>query len=164
MAVISITDSEKFAQKVFAPDINDDETNRSTYQIITGITKKINKESTFRLSDTLDFLTAENWDKSNPREGKFKYALFINLCINKGLLIGSGTKLENQFCKAIDSKIRSRLNLGYDITKVTNRYLLSKSYSWFDLSIVVFSDDPNELIDALLDIRNIKFKDLNRFE
>lgn len=142
LALISIQNSDKTAQKLFAPKGNKIYPPFS-YQVFSGITKPIHNK--FNLDTCFKALSTQNYN----------YVLISSLSINKGILIGFGTLLIDKICDKINEIIKNNFGLA-NIENPIDRYLLSRSYSWFDLSLVLFDNTSQKLIDILLEIRKLK--------
>lgn len=156
-AVIGITQSEKIAQRLFTE--HDDENYLNTqYQIQTGEIIKI--DPSFNLQDYFsEIVEVESNYKENTEdidddkillESKYNFTIISNFSVNKGLKLGLGIKLFEKIYKKIDDILRSE----------KSHFLLTKSNSWFDLSITVFSNDHNWLFSKILEIRSLRLVDI----
>lgn len=79
----------------------------------------------------------------------------VNLKLNNALLIGSGSYLINLVLR----KLEQHLNKGKN--KVGYKLLLS--WSWNEVTVLLFSDNFKAISDTILKIRSFNFKDLQGF-
>ncbi|MEJ0101750.1 MAG: hypothetical protein WDO19_03925 [Bacteroidota bacterium] len=143
IAFISLIDRFKFAQKVFAPT-EDATANPATFQVITGITRAPGDDGLKALMSQLHGAASNK-----------KFVAIINLKINNGLLVGSG-----QFFL---DKTLQRLELLVEEVKQKEdlEYILQQSFSWFEISLLVFCDSPTRLSTLIKTIREQEVGFLN---
>jgi len=133
IAFISLIDRFKFAQKLFAP-VNEHVLNPATFQIITGITHYPKSDD---LKDLISTLHADKMGK--------KFVGIINLKLNNGLAIGNG----NFFLDSVVSLTKDILDKKFTGVE----YIIFQSFSWFELSLVTFYNDPQILARILRELR-----------
>lgn len=134
---ISLINNFKFTQRLFEISEGDDDHIRNygshTLQSYTGfcLNKKEDSENIF----------------SNKIE---KYFVgIIHLKLNNGLYLGNGIDFIEEVQKIITKTIGN------------NKHLLSQSFSWFELSLVVFVDSPKELANTIAKLRALSLNDLD---
>jgi hypothetical protein len=150
IAYISLIDNFKFAHRLFEPThINDSSENEldfvfkpHTLQNFSGVTN--------RNSDKLKDFFYSNLQDANPR----KYFLGIcNLKLNNGLLIGNGMN----FIKSVEKHIVKKITELNNYEKIDNdkkiEFLLIQSYSWFELSLLIFTDSPEDISKCVIALR-----------
>lgn len=76
------------------------------------------------------------------------FAAVINLKLNNGLLLGNGLAYIEATCKYIDTLLEGV------------PYLLTQTFSWFELSLTVLFNHPDQLSSILSNLRLSIFKDL----
>lgn len=132
---ISLINNFKFSHRLFEPKHKEDNSVYvpHTFQSFAGFA--LNNEETLQQIF------------SNTDNQKY-FAGIINLKLNNGLLIGNGLT----YIEAVFNYLSSELK---DIP-----FLLMQTFSWFELSLVVFVDDPAQLTCVLTKIRLSEFKDL----
>lgn len=72
----------------------------------------------------------------------------INLKLNNGLLIGNGL----DYIEAVIDLLKTKLEIPF---------LIFQTFSWFEISLVVFIDYPDELSKILSFLRTTEFQDIN---
>jgi hypothetical protein len=134
---ITLINNFKFSHRLFEPKGKPDETvyNAHSFQSYSGFA--LNE------SDALKNIFA-NSDSTY-------FTGVINLKLNNGLLIGNGLK----YIEAVYNYIKLSL--------VKTPFIVTQTFSWFELSLVVFINDPSELANILSKLRLAEFKDLNNF-
>ena len=139
---VSLIHDFEFAQKNFYPIYNSEQDGNefldSKYQIITGIPKHPIKNDLLR--------------------SKKKHIAIINLKIKNGLLIGNGNNLLINIIKYLLEKLNSPDQNNKN--NYQNNFVISQSFSWFELSITIFDDDLSKLFNTIASLRNIKLKDI----
>lgn len=131
---ITLINNFKFAHRLFEPKSVErkEAYTTHTFQSYSGfaLNGKEKLESTF---------------KDAPKE---YFAAVINLKLNNGLLIGNGLSFIGAVQKFIDSELKDY------------RYILTHTFSWFELSLVVFINDPSLLSEILYKLRHAQLQDL----
>ncbi len=132
---ISLINNFKFSHRLFEPKSKVDNTvyNAHSFQNFSGIARN-------RYADLKSIF---------KKEVDTFFIGVINLKLNNGLLIGNGL----EFIDAVNDKIKELLG--------DTKFLLTQTFSWFELSLVVFINDPAELAEILSKIRMAEFKDLD---
>ncbi len=149
IALIALSNTDKFSQRYITLD-------HSNNFLVSSGPIQFNLEK-FNLNKCFESLSYLN--DSGIRCGKFNYVIISNLCLNKGLYIGLGMEFYNAFCSKVHKIIKNELGCK-NVKGQINRYFLNRSYSWYDLNLVLFDDNPQILINILIKIRQLKFKDL----
>ena len=141
VALISLIDTFKFAQKVYEPPPGTTPGESINYQIQVGnANKRFNKKS---LEDSFKELIKD--EKSENHD--FPFIMISNLKLNNGLLIGNGAN----FIEIVQEKLKNLLD--------TKNFILLNTYNWCELTLILFSNDFTDLGDLIQDIRNITLKD-----
>lgn len=132
---ISLINNFKFSHRLFEPKSEEDKTvyNAHSFQSYSGfaLNEKASLEGIFSNNASTYFIGV------------------INLKLNNGLLIGNGLK----FIEAVYKHLKSILG--------DTPFIISQTFSWFEISLIVFINNPIELTDVLCKIRMSEFKDLN---
>jgi len=148
-AIISITQSEKIAQRLFSE--HKDKSYLSTkYQIQTG--EIVSLSDTFNLQDYFAEIVSKDMDQSSNTllQCEYDFVIISNFSVNKGLKIALGLQLFKKLYSKIDETLHTK----------ESHYLLTKSNSWFDLSMTIFGKDYMEIFDKILDLRALRLKDI----
>jgi|SRR6218665_2423 len=130
---INLINNFKFSHRLFEPkstgdgDIN--HFNSHTFQSYSG----------FALNET------ENLEDLFDKQPTNSFIGVIHLKLNNALYIGNGL----EYIRAVEILIKDTLK---DIP-----HLLTQTFSWFELSLAVFIDTPQELTDILIALRTSKF-------
>lgn len=130
---ITLINNFKFSHRLFEPkttsgsDVN--HFNSHTFQSYSGFA--LNEQGKL-----------ENLFEEQPSNN---FIGVIHLKLNNGLYIGNGL----EYIKAVYSYIQSIMG--------NKPYLLTQTFSWFELSLAVFIDTPQELTDILVKLRTSKF-------
>lgn len=131
---ISLINNFKFSHRLFEPKIKTDKTvyNPHTFQSFAGfgLNQKTTLERIFSEQE-IDYFVG-----------------VVNLKLNNGLLIGNGL----DYIESIYEYISKELG--------DTPFILTHTLSWFELSLVVFVNDPCSLTDILTTLRLSEFKDL----
>ncbi|REE24712.1 hypothetical protein DFQ09_10316 [Winogradskyella pacifica] len=133
---ISLIDNFKFAHRLFEPkreEYEDDFVyNDHAFQSYSG----------FALNDKshLEQMFTNKPDKY--------FTGIINLKLNNGLLIGNGLV----YIEAITDLLKKIINIPF---------LIFQTFSWFEISLVLFVDYPEDLSKVISDLRSAEFKDLD---
>lgn len=144
IAYISIIDSYKFAQMVF-DNPQDDKTsyNNVSYQIQCG--------TILRHSNILLLSSVLNENNYDYIYNKYPFVEIINLKLNNGLLIGNG----NNFSELVLNKLELIFGDKKDFL-----YIISNSFGWTDLTILMLSPQIDLIIDKTLKLRRLIVSDL----
>lgn len=135
VAYISIINNFKFSHKSFTTENFNQEDHNAvhSFQNING----------FALTDDTKIKTIFN------KIGKDSFFIgIINIKLNNGHLIGEGVTFINSFITLLNKKF-GELN-----------FLVSQTLTWFEISLSIFLNDPEELHKIILKLRNLKLKDL----
>ncbi len=89
---------------------------------------------------------------SDVTKNKKYYVGIINLKINNGLLIGNGIELSNLIIDLLIEKIEKK---DSEID-----FVLSHTFAWFELSLIVFVNEISVIEDLLIIIRELKFEEV----
>jgi len=145
IAFVSVIDSYKFAQRVFANSRKELIVNSNvSYQIQCGA---ILRHSIIDLSLKKELLKYG----INYIQKAFPFFQIVNLKLNNGLLIGSG----NNFLELVLNKLETLFNENDKI-----KFIISNSYSWSDLTLIMLSSEINLIIENLLKIRRLIVSEL----
>jgi hypothetical protein len=129
---ITLINNLKFSNRLFEPEFSENKVFRShSFQNYSGFALNSNEQLTNLKGETND-----------------KYFVgIINLKLNNGLLIGNGIAFFEYSYTCL-----ARLLDGIP-------FLLAQTFTWFDFSLVVFIDDPNELAILITKIRSLELGD-----
>lgn len=163
IAFISLVDSYKFAQKLFTPKIENDENNASdllnphTFQILTGIA------STGNGSLNLRSVFYERLKEVNPQVSTFLG--ICNLKLNNGLLVGNGYFFYDPVLNLIEKTISKILEQN-NKRSAPNKdiFLTMQSFSWFEISLILFTEKPDTISKAITELRKLKVSDLKDYD
>lgn len=151
IAYITLIDSYKFAQRLFEPQKSEEHNDTidlfgpHTFQSFTGITHH-----------QADYLKGFFYDRLKKRKPQRKFFLGLcNLKLNNGFLIGNGKKYLISVFKAIDHELSKHASV---------EYLKLQSFSWFEISLMIFSDDPQQIADIIQTLRRLTLEDLKKWE
>lgn len=135
---ITLINNFKFSHRLFEPKDKTDSTvyNAHSFQSYSG----------FALNDS------DNLKEIFSTTDSTYFVGVVNLKLNNGLLIGNGLK----YIESVYNYLKNQLA---DIP-----FIVSQTFSWFELSLVVFVNDPNELANILSKLRLAEFKDLYNTE
>ncbi len=130
---ITLINNFKFSHRLFEPKNNNNKYayNTHTFQSLSGFA--LNKKT------VLEELF------SNPPKNYF--VGIINLKLNNGLLIGNGLSYIEELHNFINKNVKVP-------------FLLLQTFSWFELSLLVFVDNPNEIATILKKLRIAEFQHL----
>jgi hypothetical protein len=150
LAYITLIDNLKFAQKVFEPHPKETEKplifSTHSFQSLTGITYATGHE-------LVDFF----YQKLTVNK---KYFVSIcNLKLNNGFLIGNG----KEFIQPVKDKIRSIIQDVNDDGAHLD-YLILHCFSWFELSVILFTDNPAEVPAVVKQLRRLTVNNLGNDE
>jgi hypothetical protein len=148
---ISLIDNFKFAQKLFEPPLYvppSDETlfYPHSFQSFTGITHAPEQE--------LKQFFYDNLKAQAPRR-----PYFLGICnckLNNGLLIGNGAS----YLSAVLEQVKNTLDGMNKEAGSRTDFLILQTFSWFELSILLFTDDPENLPAVMRALRQLTFGDL----
>jgi hypothetical protein len=150
IAYISLIDNFKFTQKLFEPQlyVQDDDPlfNSHSFQCLTGITEG-------STTDLHSFFSKQLLGQTRP-----KYFLGIcNLKLNNGILIGNGLS----FIRAVIEKLANQLQDLRRETDDTLEFLMLRSFSWFEISVLIFTDRPDTVGQFLTGARRLQIQNLD---
>lgn len=152
VALISLVNNYKFAQKQLTPREESScafFAEPNSYQVITGSCPIINKE----------FSPKEFFIEKQKKAEDF--VCISNLKINNKLLIGSGNELFQGLLLLIDEMIRNEFRVPKG--KTSYNYFLQQSYSWFEITLVIFSQNIAHFSKILTALRNLTVNDLTNY-
>ena len=132
---LSLINNFKFAHRLFEPIENYDESYRNnahTFQSYSGFA--LNQDEVY-----LDYF------KNKPSN----LIGVIHLKVNNGLFIGNGIELIEVIQKYLENGILKG-----------KKFILSQTFSWFEISLMIFIDEPQELTDIIISLRRAKFEDI----
>lgn len=146
---ITLINNFKFSHRLFEPiaHSSDDDIvyNAHTFQSYSGFVLNQNEEQIRRIYQSAI--------ANNDNEDPVSYFIgVINLKLNNGLFIGNGLKFSEKVYEIIDCKLKE-LNI--------ENYLINQTFSWFELSLMIFIDDPEKLKETLQHLRAMVLGDLN---
>lgn len=134
---ISLIDNFKFSHRLFEPKREghkeDFVYNDHAFQSYSGFA--LNEKT------NLEQIFANKPDKY--------FTGIINLKLNNGLLIGNGLV----YIEAITDLLKNIIDIPF---------LVFQTFSWFEISLVLFVDYPEELSKVISDLRSAEFKDLDK--
>ncbi|MCX6319745.1 MAG: hypothetical protein NTW29_20880 [Bacteroidetes bacterium] len=149
IALISLVNNYKFAQKQLTPRQGTKLTffsEPNSYQVITGSCPIIKTKFSPK-----DFFIEKQKKAEN-------FICISNLKINNKLLIGSGNQLFQGLLLLIDELICKEFKVPQ--AKTSYNYFLQQSYSWFEITLVIFSQEITRFSKILTSIRNLTLNDL----
>jgi hypothetical protein len=145
LAILSIVDDFEFGLQVFNPahEYHGNECKDEFYstQVINGIITGSKEVIDFEKIALATFL-----NKDNP----LKYIGITKVKINNGILIGNGVSL----LEAIKSK------LAIVCTNENHKIIILDTFCNNELSVVSFSNNISSILDNVIQIRRLKFKDI----
>lgn len=153
IAYISMIDNFKFAQRVFEPQLSSNESSAPplfsphTFQSFTGLT----------LHSGADL---RNFFNEKLTDNKRYFLSITNLKLNNGFLIGNGNLFLNNVVEQIH-KIVDKVNKEIGDKRKPAEILLMQSFSWFELSLSIFADDPADIALILKNLRRLAVQDLS---
>ncbi len=148
IAFISMIDNYKFAQKPFCAVSNNDGAFVS-YQTITGICPKINKG-----------FDLPKFFKPKIIEGTYPYLCISNLKLNNKTLIGTGLPYYKKVLESINTVIQKYSDEADKKNGILKNYFVLQTFSWFEISLIVFAHDITKLSQILVDLRNLTITDI----
>lgn len=188
VAIVSLTDDYTLANRNFHPysyyirnkrkkgDYRQ-HTNNFKYQIITGTTPILDKESireigkdnypNYNKNPLINtakntFLRSNEIEKETALGNGQKLYPFIGISrikLNNGILVGSGAKfaalVETVLHYFIKAKIKETEGLELD-------FIISESVSWHELTIVFFSNDLKKISDIIVEFREWRLLDIRK--
>ncbi len=161
IAFITLVDRFKFSQKLFVPKKDHDavkETKESkfdpsAFQVITGICPEINKD----FEPQTFFRNKE--EAQTPDKDRF--VTICNLKLNNKLLIGNGTNFYDLVVITINELIKKHFAL--DDEGIKDKYFVMQSFSWFEISVVLFTEKIDCIKDIIGRLRILTLKDLREY-
>jgi len=155
VAYISLIDNFKFSQRVFEPQTAAEPElffSPHTFQSFTGVTYP---------TGPLKKFFYENLKKTADQTRKY----FTGICtlkLNNGFLIGNGKSYWDltvkKICGQIEEINKQLLSIGEGWKQVN--FLVMQSFSWFEISLLLFTDDPYQLSNIVIQLRKICIEDL----
>ena len=146
---ISLINNFKFSHRLFEPILkNGNDCNTHTFQNYSGF---ILNQSESKIKEVFD---------SHKSEPISYFIGIINLKLNNGLFIGNGLKLIEKIYNWVEDKIKNDEENKNHI----KHHILTQSFSWFELSLTIFTDNPNSLSKILQQIRALRLVDLIKDE
>jgi hypothetical protein len=173
LAFISLIDNYKFAQKLLMPKLSPDAADDSqhfdtnAFQVISGTCPEITKTKEGKNFDVSDFFegiyydnTKDNDDAAKEKLKHYGMIAICNLKLNNKLIIGNGTHfLETVYVK-IDGLLKSIEGTdGANEKKENFKYFIQRTYSWFEISVLVFTDKITNIEKMFSSLRSLKLKD-----
>lgn len=151
---VTLINNFKFSHRLFEPITQKDIESKNkdlvynahTFQSYSGFVLNQNKKQIHNI-----FKSVNDNDKDKVKPISY-FVGVINLKLNNGLFIGNGLNYIDEVYKHIEKKLEE--------LKVKN-YLINQTFSWFELSIMIFIDKPEILTDTLLHLRAMVLGDLN---
>jgi len=145
IAYLALIDNFKFAQRLFEPELSDKPEVKlfgpHTFQSFTGITH----ESTKRLTDFF----SEHLKPAQPVRKTFLG--ICNLKLNNGFLVGNGKRYLNHVLQMIDRVISEDGSV---------EYLKLQSFSWFEISLIMFADDAQSIATRIQKLRRLTIEEM----
>lgn len=135
---ISLINNFKFSHRLFEPKTDKEDVvyNSHTFQSYSGFA--LNNEHSLKATFSNDLYTNDDT----------KYFIgIINLKLNNGFLIGNGLEFIQLVSEVIAIKFKGD-------------YILTQTFTWFELSLTLFLDNPSELTDAIIELRSLTFHKL----
>lgn len=134
----------------------------ASQQIVKIIQPELNSNSSFREIKTkiisgISF--ANQRDKSLQRIGEGKYISYTSLKISNKWLIGNGRNILDCVFKYLDHV----LGLNYSEGEERPDHLYFLSYSAYEISLAIFSDSLNDLIQIVNEIREVTIHQLQDY-
>jgi hypothetical protein len=155
LAYISLIDNLKFAQRLFEPKLNTGDNKEPdvyapyTFQSFTGITYH---EDQKLKSFFYDYLRSG---------GRKKYFLGIcNLKLNNAFLIGNGKDFLDSVYSVINRQINEFNNKA--VKEDCIDYLILQSFSWFEFSVLLFSNNPDSISTIIRKLRSLSISHLTQ--
>lgn len=141
-AFISVINNYDFAQKLFIPKFDSLDNKRYSppysYQIITGILNSTT-ENAVVLNKGLYY--------------EFPFLAICNFKLNNGFLVGNGIAFTNDVAQLIATELNKILGSG--------KHIILHSFSWFEITLLIFAKEPNIISQALAVLRCKKIRDLS---
>lgn len=163
IALISVINNYKFSQK--QPTVI--QRFESSQKSVGGKNKKISQRQTsepslFQVITGSCPIISDGFSVQKFFEEKQKNAeTFIcitNLKLNNKLLIGNGKFLLEPIFKIIDRKIKEIFKVKF--SEITHKYFLQQTYSWSEITVVVFADNIEEITNVVTSLRKLTLNNL----
>jgi hypothetical protein len=139
---ISLINTFNFVHRLFEPIVEGETPfNPHTFQSFSGFL--LHKEN------SLDQI--KNIFKTKNQKPISYFVGVINIKLNNGLYIGNGLMYIEEVYNFIER----------ELGELKIEFLLNQTFSWFELSLVVFIDNPNQLSEILSKLSNATLGDLN---
>jgi hypothetical protein len=139
IALISLINNHKFSQR----QITSHEPN--AFQVITGACPLIDDQFSLK-----EFFRKRE-QKAEPFIG------ITNIKLNNELLIGNGAFFLHPVMDLLDRTLKKEFK-GENEKDLA--YFIQQSYSWFEITLVTFSNDIETISDVLAGLRRLKLQDL----
>lgn len=148
IAFISLIDNYKFTQKIFFPESDGSESafnvDTNSYQVLSGILP----------ADSLSTIEV-TFDKCSRK----KYICICNLKLSNGFLVGNG----QNYLKAVRETIEKQIKDFSTQSQIAIEHIFLQSFSWFEISILLFTDNAERIADIVGLIRAISLDKLNNY-
>ncbi len=148
IALISLVNNYKFSQRQVTPRLEEDSINNvepNAFQVITGACPLIKDD--FSLKDLFIRKQAKAED----------FIGISNIKLNNKLLIGNGGFFLEPVIALIDKTLQEMFK-GEEDNDFD--YFIQQSYSWFEITLVIFSDKIEIISKVLTGLRRLTLKDL----
>lgn len=149
VAFISVVNNYKFSQRQVTPVSTDFASNTSetnSFQVITGSCPLLT--NSFNLRDFFE----------KKQQHAQDFICISNFKLNNKLLIGNGSLFLDPLLKLIGDRLKKI------VTKNTQKkpfdFFIQQTYSWFEITLLTFSDNIRELADILTSLRRLTLDDL----
>jgi hypothetical protein len=143
VGLISLVNNYKFSQRQVTPWVGNESLPTNAFQVIAGACPIFQPK--FSL---VDFF-------AQRREKKEHFVGIVNLKLTNRLLIGNGCFYLEPLLLLIEETLK-----GLSDEHKSFDYLVQISYSWFEVTIIVFSDQADILAQVIPVIRRLSFEDL----
>ena len=153
IAYIALIDNYKFVQRVFEPQllpIEDEDPklfSSHTFQSFSGI-----------CFDSASFLR-DLFNRKLSGKSNHYFLSITNLKLNNGFLIGNGEEYLTSVVQLIRLKI-AEANEDIKIKQDKIEFMVMQSFSWFELSLMIFSNDPANITKIIKTLRGCSLLDL----
>lgn len=148
IAYLSLQSNHKFSQKLFTPNYTGEIIHEpGTFQVISGICPII---------EDLDL--EKFYNELYEVDNRKKYVSICNLKLNNKLLIGNGEIFLHAVVNLLHQRVK-KTNYYSDI-----KFLIQQSFSWFELSLVLFTDSSEIISDFISMVRRLTIKDIENIE
>ncbi|MGC4038400.1 MAG: hypothetical protein QM764_20720 [Chitinophagaceae bacterium] len=145
LSYVTLIDNYKFAQKLFEPHADENGSDKEpfsthTFQSFTGITHHTTEE-----------LTSFFYHNKKTEKPKRPYFMAIcNLKLNNAFLVGNGKEFLLQVRNRTQELIAAKNKSGHAVD-----FLFLQSFSWFEISLLLFTDNPESVSETLKSLRGL---------